>query len=106
MGETIDIDTAAVLVAVSTRIKDNRVVGNKKLEDDLTYTKAQFSDDSCDKEKFYELINKYLDELTSYSKEHKSEDNTCDILLCDPVPQWVKDMFKERYGLKLVDNVE
>ena len=35
MEETIDINTAAVLVAVSTRIKDNRVVGNKKLEDEL-----------------------------------------------------------------------
>lgn len=97
---------AARLTAASTRIMDNKSVRNKKLAEDALQISAQYNEGSFDNEKFHYLTNKYLDELDRYSKEHTDKDKTSNIILCEPVPQWVKDMFMERYGLKLIENVE
>ncbi len=104
--QPIDIDTAARLTAASTHIMDNKSVRNKRLAYDALKITAQYNEGSFDNEKFHELINKYLDELDRYIKEHTDKDKTSNVVLCEPVPQWVKDMFMDRYGLKLVENVE
>lgn len=48
------------------------------------------------------LLQEYVKELESYEEEHKNERTTTGVFERH-IPEWAKELFKVRYGIKLIN---
>lgn len=51
---------------------------------------------------FVSLLQMYIKELEDYEERHKGEKNTSG-LFERHIPEWAKELFKDRYGIKLIN---
>lgn len=49
------------------------------------------------------LIQKYVKELEDYYEEHKNDKNDTDVIFRNHAPEWAKNLFMERYKIKLIN---
>lgn len=80
------------------------MVFNPKLRQDIEYIQTRFGVMGGERPDadFVELLKEYVKELERYEKEH--EDERVEGVLCTThYPQWAEQLFKERYGIKLIN---
>lgn len=98
----ISTDTSARIMAVIHIHGENEAfVFSPKLKADLIYICQRFGiyGTGTPDPDFARLVKQYSDELLQYEHEHKHEEAS----LGSPKPQWAHDLFKSRYGIKLIN---
>lgn len=101
----ISSDTSARIMAVLFCYGNNeQMVYNPHLRQDLEYIQRRFGVIGGERPDadFVELVKEYVQELEDYEEEHKDE-QTSGALFTTHCPRWAKQLFKERYGIKLIN---
>ena len=99
----ISSDTAArVCAAVYVCGNNEALVSSPKLKADLDYISERFGvhGSGTPSERFSELLKKYV-----YDLEHFRSETPYDgaAVFHQDRPQWVDELFKQRYGIKLIN---
>lgn len=102
---SISMDTSARVFAVVYVYGNNEdFVSNENLLSDIEYISKRFGvyGAGVPKSDFAELLNHYIKELEEYEDAHK-ESNHSEALFQSPKQQWAIDLFRNRYGIKLLN---
>lgn len=102
----ISTDTAARIMAVTYFHGNNEAfVFNPNFVADLGYLCKRFHIHGAGTPDadFAELLRKYVGELEHYEKSHEGEGSEGGALFKPHVPQWAIELFKDRYGIKLIN---
>ena len=98
-------DTGARLMAVLYVHGNNEYMTHcQAFLDDLDYVRKRFKVEGGEipDVEFTRLVKYYVWELQEYEEEHKGE-RTSSGLFERHIPNWAKDLFMERYGIKLIN---
>ena len=102
----ITTDTAARIMAVLMENGNNEAMTHdRKFLDDVAYIQQRFHihDMGVADGEFATLLRKYIKELQDYYEAHKEERIPDQGKGIKPVvPQWAKDLFLQRYNMKLI----
>ncbi len=99
-------DTAARILAVTYVHGNNEaLVYNSKYLQDIYHIQQMYhiaGGESPDGE-LVELIKHYVSELEHYREEHDNDLNESDAVFKNKAPVWANKLFKEKYGIKLIN---
>lgn len=98
-------DTSARLMAVLYVHGNNEyMTHNQQFLDDVDYIQKRFKIEGGEVPDFdfSRLVKHYVSELIHYEDEHQGERTTSG-LFERHIPEWAKDLFMERYGIKLIN---
>lgn len=103
----ISTDTCARIFAVIYVHGNNEAfVFNKSFLADVEYIKNRFHIHGSESPNtsFSILLKKYVGELEAYIEAHKDEKpSDGGVLFKSHVPKWAVDLFKNRYGIKIIN---
>lgn len=101
----ISRDTAARILAVTYVHGNNEaLVFNNKYLEDVKHIQCMYNIDGAatpDSE-IVELIDRYVKELEKYRDDHSNESKG-EALFRNHAPGWAHELFKERYGIILIN---
>lgn len=99
-------DTAARILAVTYVHGNNEaLVYNDKYLQDIYHIQQMYhveGGESPDGE-LVELIKHYVKELKQYRDEHDNDLNESGAVFKNKAPEWAHELFKKRYGIKLIN---
>lgn len=99
-------DTAARILAVTYVHGNNEaLVYNDKYLQDIHHIQQMYhveGGESPDADLVI-LIKHYVSELEKYREEHDNDLNESDAVFKNKAPEWAKKLFKEKYGIKLIN---
>lgn len=102
----ISRDTAARIMAVVYLYGNNEAfVYNQKFLADVEHIKQSYHIDGGEvpDADMATLIKNYSNELEEYYQTHKDDKTDSSAVFHSPAPEWAKDLFKERYGIQLIN---
>lgn len=99
-------DTAARILAVTYVHGNNEaLVYNYKYLQDIHHIQQMYhfeGGESPDADLVI-LIKHYVSELEHYREEHDNDKNENDAVFKNQAPEWARKLFKEKYGIKLIN---
>lgn len=98
-------DTCAQIFAVIYVHGNNEAfISNERLLADIKYIQKRFrvSGGEVPDTDFVSLVRKYVRELEDYEREHVNERHTT-ALFSSHIPEWARDLFMNRYKIKLIN---
>lgn len=101
----IQEDTCARIFAVIYVHGNNEAfTSNERLLADIEYIQKRFrvSGGEVPDINFASLVRRYVRELEDYEREHVNKRPTT-ALFASHIPQWARDLFMNRYGIKLIN---
>lgn len=102
----ISTDTAArILAVVYVHGNNEAFVYNQKFLSDVDHIKQMYHVDGGESPNpdIVVLIKQYVKELEDFYEEHKNDKNDTDVIFRNHAPEWAKQLFMDRYGIKLIN---
>lgn len=99
-------DTAARILAVTYVHGNNEaLVCNGKYLHDIYHIQQIYHVEGGESPggELVELIKQYVKELEQYRDEHDNDLNESGAVFKNKAPEWAHELFKERYGIKLIN---
>lgn len=99
-------DTAARILAVTYVHGNNEaLVYNDKYLQDIHHIEKMYHLEGGEPPDadLVMLIKHYVSELEHYREEHDNDKNESDAVFKNKAPEWAHELFKEKYGIKLIN---